>query len=99
MDKLVLTVGEAAELLNVATSTIYDLRNRGVLPQIKKLSGVRFRAKDVYALAGVTDVANTYTPANFEGLQRELAAKEKQLQKIKTASLALLAAISGEGMV
>lgn len=70
MDKLVLTVGETAELLNVAASTVYDLRNRGVLPQIKNLSGVRFRAKDVYALAGVADAVNTYTPANFEGLQR-----------------------------
>ena len=52
MEKLVLKADEAADILNVGISTIYDLRNRGILPQIKNLAGVRFRAKDVYALAG-----------------------------------------------
>ena len=52
MEPKVMTAQEAAEVLNVSLSTIYNLRDRGTLPQIKKLPGVRFAAKDVLALVG-----------------------------------------------
>lgn len=35
MEPKVMTAQEAAEVLNVSLSTIYNLRDRGTLPQIK----------------------------------------------------------------
>lgn len=40
MEKLVLKADEAAEILNVGISSIYDMRNRNVLPQLADLPGV-----------------------------------------------------------
>lgn len=65
MEPKVMTAQEAAEVLNVSLSTIYNLRDRGTLPQIKKLPGVRFAAKDVLALVG--EQTWEYTPAADEG--------------------------------
>lgn len=50
MEPKVMTAQEAAEVLNVSLSTIYNLRDRGTLPQLTKLPGVRFAAKDVLPL-------------------------------------------------
>lgn len=98
MEKLVLKADEAAEVLNVGISTIYDLRNRGILPQIKNLAGVRFRAKDVYALAGEKQNPEEYSPYQFRQLQNELANEKARNQRIRSAALALLTAISKEGL-
>ena len=43
MEKLVMKADEAAEVLNEGKSTVYDLCDRGILPRIKKLPGLRFR--------------------------------------------------------
>lgn len=43
MEKLVMKADEAAEVLNVGKSTVYDLCDRGILPRIKKLPGPRFQ--------------------------------------------------------
>lgn len=99
MEKLVLRTDEAAEILNVAPSTIYDLRNRGILPQIKNLSRVRFRAKDVYALAGEKQNPEQYSPYEFQQLKTELEAEKAKNRRIRTAALALLAEISKEGVL
>ena len=61
MEPKVMTAQEAAEVLNVSLSTIYNLRDRGTLPQLTKLPGVRFAAKDVLALVGDLGV---YTAAD-----------------------------------
>lgn len=98
MDKLVLKADEAAEVLNVGMSTIYDLRNRGILPQLKNLPGVRFRSKDVYALAGGRQNLEEYSPYQFHQLQNELANEKARNQRIRSAALALLTAISEEGL-
>lgn len=98
MEKMVLKADEAAELLNVGISTIYDLRNRNILPQLTDLPGVRFRAKDVYALAKLKQNQEEYSPYQFRQLQNELAAEKAKNQRIRSAALALLTAISEEGM-
>ena len=71
----VMTAQEAAEVLNVSLSTIYNLRDRGTLPQLTKLPGVRFAAKDVMDLIGV----DTY----FYTLQQELARKDVRIKTLE----------------
>ncbi len=46
MDKL-LKACEAAELLNVAESTIYQWTSQGFIPHVKIRNLVRFKAKDL----------------------------------------------------
>mgnify|MGYP000021146224 FL=1 len=98
MEKLVLKADEAAEILNVGISSIYDMRNRNVLPQLTDLPGVRFRAKDVYALAKLKQSQEEYSPSQFRQLQNELATEKAKNQRIRSAALALLTAISEEGL-
>ncbi|MCH4095133.1 MAG: helix-turn-helix domain-containing protein [Acidaminococcus provencensis] len=98
MEKLVLKADEAAEILNVGISSIYDMRNRHVLNQLEDLPGVRFRAEDVYALAKLKQNQEEYSPCQFRQLQTELANERARNQRIRSAALALLTAISEEGM-
>lgn len=98
MEKLVLKAEEAAEILNVGISSIYDMRNRHVLNQLKDLPGVRFRAKDVYALAKLKQNQEECSPFQFRQLQAELANERAKNQRIRSAALALLTAISEEGL-
>ena len=98
MEKLVLKADEAAEILNVGISSIYELRNRNVLPQLTDLPGVRFRAKDVYALAKLKQNQEECSPYEFRKLQNELTNERSKNQRIRSAALALLTAISEEGM-
>ena len=97
MERLVLKADEAAELLNVGVSTIYDLRNRGIQKQLENLPGVRFRLKDVEALAGAKNNPGEYSPYEFRKLKTELALEKAKNQKIRSAALALVTAISEEG--
>lgn len=94
MEKLVLKADEAAEILNLGISSIYDLRNRNVLPQLEDLPGLRFRAQDVYALAG-KDLSE-YSPYQYRNLKTELAQTKAQLARIKVAAMALVAEIAKE---
>ena len=94
MEKLVMKADEAAEVLNVGKSTVYDLCDRGILPRIKKLPGLRFRAQDVYALAG-KDLSE-YSPYQYRNLKTELAQTKAQLARIKAAAMALVAEIAKE---
>lgn len=96
MEKLVLKADEAAEILNLGISSIYDLRNRNVLPQLEDLPGVRFRAKDVYALAKLKQNQEEYSPYQYRKLKTELAQTKAQLARIKAAALALIAEIAKE---
>lgn len=81
MEPKVMTAQEAAEVLNVSLSTIYNLRDRGTLPQIKKLPGVRFAAKDVLALVG--EQTWEYTPQRMKVLQRELERKDARIKTLE----------------
>lgn len=77
----VMTAQEAAEVLNVSLSTIYNLRDRGTLPQLTKLPGVRFAAKDVMDLIGVDTYF--YTPQKMKELQQELARKDVRIMTLE----------------
>lgn len=97
MEKLVLKADEAAEVLNVGISSIYDMRNRKVLHQLEDLPGVRFQAKEVYALTKLKQNQEEYSPYQFRKLKAELANERAKNQKIRSAALALITAISEEG--
>ena len=77
----VMTAQEDAEVLNVTLSTIYNLRDRGTLPQLTKLPGVRFAAKDVMDLIGVDTYF--YTPQKMKDLQRELLRKDASIKTLE----------------
>ena len=81
MEPKVMTAQEAAEVLNVSLSTIYNLRDRGTLPQLTKLPGVRFAAKDVLALVG--EQIWEYTPQRMKDLQRELERKDARIKTLE----------------
>ena len=81
MEQQVLTAQEAAKVLNVSLSTIYNLRDRGTLPQIKDLPGVRFAVKDVMAIIGVD--ALSYSPTAMRKLKQELKAKEERIKVLE----------------
>ena len=66
----VMTAQEAAEVLNVSLSTIYNLRDRGTLPQLTKLPGVRFAAKDV-RIKTLEELLRRAATTIWEGLRRE----------------------------
>lgn len=83
-DKLVLTATETAEVLNIGLSSVYYLRDHNILPQLHDLPGVRFRAKDVYALAGEGSNAQEYTPFRFKELEAELKNKNARIQQLET---------------
>lgn len=48
MEKL-LRAGEVADILAIATSTVYQLAREGKLPCVKVQSSVRFRPADIQA--------------------------------------------------
>ena len=53
MESLVYTVEQVAELLQISTTSVYNLRNDGKLTQLPNISGVKFSKREVEALAGV----------------------------------------------
>ena len=51
--KLTYTVDETAEVLGISKSSVYNLRNNGVIHQLTKLPGVLFSVVEVQNLAGI----------------------------------------------
>lgn len=100
MEQQVLTAQEAAKVLNVSLSTIYNLRDRGTLPQIKDLPGVRFATKDVLSIVGVDALG--YSPRAMQELQRELVAKDERIKALeatlKGTASSILDALRREGI-
>jgi excisionase family DNA binding protein len=50
MSEKLLSRAEVAHLLSVSPRTVSRLRTRGLLPAVRVLSALRFRAEDVRAL-------------------------------------------------
>lgn len=81
MESLVYTVEQVAELLQISTTSVYNLRNDGKLTQLPNISGVRFNRKEVEALAGVED---EYNAIGYRKLQSEVENLRKENQKLKS---------------
>lgn len=81
------TADQAAEFLNLSPQSIYKMRDDGVIPQLEKLPGVRFRKKDVMALAELgDDVIKPFEVAQYKleikGLKKEVNRLRDLLQGI-----------------
>lgn len=81
MESLVCTVEQVAELLQISTTSVYNLRNDGKLTQLPNISGVRFNKKEVEALAGVE---NEYNAIGYRKLQSEVESLRKENRKLKS---------------
>mgnify|MGYP000915820870 FL=1 len=81
MESLVYTVEQVAELLQISTTSVYNLRNDGKLTQLPNISGVKFNKKEVEALAGIED---EYNAIGYRKLQSEVESLRKENQKLKS---------------
>lgn len=81
MESLVYTVEQVAELLQISTTSVYNLRNDGKLTQLPNISGVRFNRREVEALAGVED---EYNAIGYRKLQSEVESLRKENHKLKS---------------
>lgn len=81
MESLVYTVEQVAELLQISTTSVYNLRNDGKLTQLPNISGVKFNKKEVEALAGIED---EYNAIGYRKLQSEVESLRKENRKLKS---------------
>lgn len=81
MDSLVYTVEQVAELLQISTTSVYNLRNDGKLTQLPNISGVKFNKREVEALAGVED---EYNAIGYRKLQSEVESLRQENHKLKS---------------
>lgn len=81
MESLVYTVDQVAELLQISTTSVYNLRNDGKLTQLPNISGVKFNKREVEALAGIED---EYNAIGYRKLQSEVESLRKENHKLKS---------------
>lgn len=82
MDSLVYTVSDVAKLLKCTESSVYNMRNQGILHQIKNVAGVRFSKKEVESLVGLDD---EYTPIAYRKLKCEVEQLKTENQNLKNS--------------
>ena len=62
VESLVYTVSDVAKLFKCKETSVYNMRDKGTLHQLKGVAGVRFSKKEVESLVGIDD---EYTPIAF----------------------------------
>lgn len=80
--KLTYTVEEVAEVLGVSKSSVYNLRNSGVIHQLTKLPGVLFSVKEIQSIAGLETEINA---VNYRALKAENEELAKENAKLKNS--------------
>lgn len=80
MEPIVYTIKDVAELLQCSESSVNNLRERGILREVKGLPGVRFNKKEVEALVGIVD---EYSPLQYRKLKKERDSLLKENEKLK----------------
>lgn len=99
METVVLSAQEASEILGIPLSAVYRLKDDGKLKRLKDLPGVKFRKKDVLALAGLD--SNEITPFEIQRLKSEnetLKAAVSRLERaIRSINIATAMAMAGKG--
>lgn len=78
--KLTYTVDETAEVLGISKSSVYNLRNSGVIHQLTKLPGVLFSIKEIQEVAGLETEVNA---VNYRALKTENEALVEENAKLK----------------
>lgn len=91
--KLTYTVDETAEVLGISKSSVYNLRNNGVIHQLIKLPGVLFSAKEIQSIAGLETEINAVNyralKAENEELAKENAKLKNDIKKIASSILTI----------
>lgn len=80
--KITYTVEEAARVLGISKSSVYNLRNSGVLHQLTKLPGVMFSVNEVQNLAGIETEVNA---VNYRALKIECERLTEENAKLKNS--------------
>jgi hypothetical protein CLOSPO_01872 len=80
MNPVVYTIKDVAELLQCSESSVNNLRERGILREVKGLPGVRFNKKEVEALVGIVD---EYSPLQYRKLEKERDELLQENEKLK----------------
>lgn len=97
MEAAVYTIKDVAELLQCSESSVNNLRERGILREVKGLPGVRFNKKEVDTLVGIVD---EYSPLQYRKLEKErdelLQENEKLKMSIRKITSDLLVMVGGE---
>jgi hypothetical protein CLOSPO_01872 len=97
MEPIVYTIKDVAELLQCSESSVNNLRERGILREVKGLPGVRFNKKEVESLVGIV---NEYSPLQYRKLEKErdelLQENEKLKMSIRKITSDLLVMVGGE---
>lgn len=97
MEPAVYTIKDVAELLQCSESSVNNLRERGILREVKGLPGVRFNKKEVDTLIGIVD---EYSPLQYRKLEKErdelLQENEKLKMSIRKITSDLLVMVGGE---
>ena len=94
--KLTYTVDEVADVLGISKSSVYNLRNNGVIHAIEKLPGVLFSVKEIQSIAGLETEINA---VNYRALKAENEALAKENAKLKNGIKKItndMLAITGE---
>ncbi len=81
MDSLVYTVSEVAKLLKCKETSVYNMRDKGTLHQLKGVAGVRFSKKEVESLVGLDD---EYTPIAYRKLKVEVEKLQQENNRLKS---------------
>ena len=81
MDSLVYTVSDVAKLLKCTETSVYNMRDKGTLHQLKGVAGVRFSKKEVESLVGIDD---EYTPIAYRKLKLEVEKLQQENNRLKS---------------
>ena len=82
VESLVYTVSDVAKLLKCKETSVYNLRDKGTLHQLKGVAGVRFSKKEVESLVGLDD---EYTPIAYRKLKCEVEQLKTENQNLKNS--------------
>ena len=78
--KLTYTVDEVADVLGISKSSVYNLRNNGVIHAIEKLPGLLFSVQEIQNVAGIENECNAY---NYRKLLKRCEELETENTKLK----------------
>lgn len=94
MEPIVYTIKDVAELLQCSESSVNNLRERGILREVKGLPGVRFNKKEVEALVGIVD---EYSPLQYRKLEKERNELLQENEKLKMSIRKITSDFTGYG--
>lgn len=78
--KITYTVDEVADVLGISKSSVYNLRNNGVIHAIEKLPGLLFSVQEIQNVAGIENECNAY---NYRKLLKRCEELEEENTKLK----------------